>query len=236
MPEIVTRRRLPHWYVPGAVHFVTFRVAGSIPKSVITELTQRKEELLRQKLRPGETRSLQLERIHKQVFAAYDDYLDQHQEVCWLTDPRVAAQVRSSLYYLHGQKAHLFAYCILPNHVHVLAQPIDDAPLAVSKNLEEDDVGESENVRSPLAKFMHSLKSFTAHEANKLLGRTGDFWQHESYDHWVRDEDELERIVDYIAANPIKPGLAAKPHEWFWCSAHDRFLTDGEQTAWLKWP
>ena len=56
---------------------------------------------------------------------------------------------------------------------------------------------------------MHSLKSYTANEANKLLRRTGQFWQHESYDHWVRDEDEMERIVAYINANAVKAGLAA---------------------------
>jgi putative transposase len=80
---------------------------------------------------------------------------------------------------------------------------------------------------------MHSLKSYTAHQANKLLARTGPFWQHESYDHWVRDEDELERIVAYINANSIKAGLADRAHEFCWCSAHDRYLHDGNESGWL---
>jgi len=54
---------------------------------------------------------------------------------------------------------------------------------------------------------VHSVNSFTAHGCNRLLGRQGTFWQHESYDHWVRDDGELERIVDYIAWNPVKAGL-----------------------------
>ena len=49
----------------------------------------------------------------------------------------------------------------------------------------------------------------------------------------ARDEDELGRIVDYIAANPVKAGLVRQPHEWFFCSAHDRFLRDGTASAWL---
>jgi putative DNA methylase len=80
---------------------------------------------------------------------------------------------------------------------------------------------------------MHSLKSYSAHEANRVLARSGPFWQHESYDHWVRDETELERIVEYIAANPVKAGLAKQAHEWRWSSAYDRFQQDGALTAWL---
>lgn len=80
---------------------------------------------------------------------------------------------------------------------------------------------------------MHSLKSFTAHEANRVLKRTGPFWQHESYDHWVRDDEELERIVAYINANAVKAGLADRPWEFLWCSAHDRYLYDGDESGWL---
>lgn len=80
---------------------------------------------------------------------------------------------------------------------------------------------------------MHSLKSYTAHRANEILGRSGGFWQHESYDHWVRDEGELERIVEYIGANAVNAGLADRPQGWYWCSAHDRLVRDGETTSWL---
>jgi putative DNA methylase len=66
-----------------------------------------------------------------------------------------------------------------------------------------------------------------------LLARTGPFWQHESYDHWVRDDDELERIMAYINANPLKAGFVERPHEFFWCSAHDRYLHDGDESGWL---
>ena len=63
--------------------------------------------------------------------------------------------------------------------------------------------------------------------------RTGAFWQHESYDHWVRDDDELERVVAYINANPVKAGLADRPCDFSWCSAHDRYLHDGDESGWL---
>lgn len=79
----------------------------------------------------------------------------------------------------------------------------------------------------------HSLKSYTAHQANLLLHRNGPFWQRESYDHWVRHDDELERIVVYIAANPINAGPVAEPHAWYFSSSHHRFPLDGSYCGWL---
>ena len=69
---------------------------------------------------------------------------------------------------------------------------------------------------------MHSIKRHTARKCNLLLGLRGTFWQQESYDHWARHEDELERIIHYVEQNPVKAGLAAKPEDWLFSSAHDR--------------
>jgi len=73
---------------------------------------------------------------------------------------------------------------------------------------------------------MHSLKSYTANKANKFLGRSGSFWQKESYDHWVRDLAELERIHSYIQMNSVKVGLCSKPEEWRFSSSYDRYAID----------
>jgi putative DNA methylase len=170
-------------------------------------------------------------RIHKQLFGIYDKYLDDHREIAWLSDPRIAALVRKSLYHLHSRKYYLLAYTIMPNHVHVLFLPLEIGPTPDAESLA---VGECDDMHSPLASIMHSLKSYTAHEANKVLGRAGQFWQHESYDHWVRDDDELERIVEYIDNNAVTAKLATSPQLWLFCSAHDRYLTDGIPTGWLS--
>jgi putative DNA methylase len=69
---------------------------------------------------------------------------------------------------------------------------------------------------------------------NKVLGRSGQLWQHESYDHWVRDDDELERVVDYISDNPVKAGLVENAYDWFFCSSHDRYLFDGARCGYLQ--
>jgi len=63
---------------------------------------------------------------------------------------------------------------------------------------------------------MSSLKGPTAREANLVLGRSGAFWQHENYDHVVRDEAELNRIVAYVLDNPVRAGLAQSCEEWKW--------------------
>ena len=229
--EIITRRCLPHWYVPGAAHFITYRLYGTLTPRMLDELRAKKDSLL-QAAPSAKVTGQQRFRIHKQLFAQYDSYLDQIKDIKTLSDPHIAALVRSNLYHHHGAKYFLQAYCIMPNHVHVLLQPkdtISDCPT------DDSAIGEREDGTSPLSSIMHSLKSYTAHEANRLLHRTGAFWQSESYDHWVRDEDELERIVEYIASNPVKARLVKSPHEWFFSSCHDRFLSDGEISGWLRW-
>jgi putative DNA methylase len=241
----ITRGNLPHWYVPGAAHFVTYRIAGTLPEEVLQALKARKEWLLQQPLPEG-VPSRQRVRVHKKLFAEYDDYLGRHGQVDWLRRPAIAAMIRQNLYFHNHLKYHLLAYCIMPNHVHVLLQPIPDPPVDEAALLRQDagrskaasstgeePCGEQPDASSPLSSIMHSLKSYTANQANALLRRKGQFWQHESYDHWIRDEDELERVVDYIAANPLKAGLARYAHEWYFCSAHDRFLHDGGLSAWI---
>ena len=86
----------------------------------------------------------------------------------------------------------------MANHVHVLVTPHVD-----------------------LSTMMHSLKGFSAREANRLLGRTGEpFWQGESYDHWVRDQREFDRVGRYIENNPVSAGLVLKPEDYRWSSAY----------------
>jgi REP element-mobilizing transposase RayT len=70
------------------------------------------------------------------------------------------------------------------------------------------------------SRVLQWLKGTTAREANLALGRTGQpFWQREPYDHWVRDERELERITAYIENNPVRAGLVADASHYEWSSA-----------------
>jgi REP-associated tyrosine transposase len=235
--EVITRRNLPHWYVPGAMHFVTYRLAGTIPASVLHNLRQQRTAHLAEKRPTTVTVREHRDNAHKRFFAAYDRYLDETQSITWLATPQIAALIRGNLYHHRGSRYYLLAYCVMPNHVHVLFQPQDLALLdGTNLGATRDEPDERPDAGSPLAEIMHSLKSYTAHEANQFLRRSGPFWQRESYDHWVRDDDELERIVQYIIWNPVKAKLANKPHEWWFSSAHDRFLQDGSEGGFLLEP
>jgi type I restriction enzyme R subunit/putative DNA methylase len=73
-----------------------------------------------------------------------------------------------------------------------------------------------------LSRITKAIKNFSARRANTIPGRTGQlFWQDESYDHWVRTPDELEKIVGYIEANPVTAGLVSQPHDWRWSGAFE---------------
>ena len=136
-----------------------------------------------------------------QAFAWMDRYLDQARRgPLFLKMEPIATIVTESL--LRGiELGHyqLGAFAVMANHVHVLLLP-----------------------SIPLARLLKSLKGSTAHQANRVLGRTGEpFWQRESCDHWVRDEEEWQRIAGYIENNPVKAGLVAVAEEYRWGSAHE---------------
>jgi len=93
-------------------------------------------------------------------------------------------------------RAVILAYCLMPNHVHLLVQLPDDSSFSA-------------------AGMMQRLKGRTALAANKILQLQGQaFWQKESYDHLVRDAREQERIVAYILNNPVKAGLVEDWTKW----------------------
>jgi putative transposase len=117
----------------------------------------------------------------------------------WLKDARLSKIVADSLRYGAEQLRlyRLSAYVVMSNHVHILIWP-----------------------RAYLSKITKSIKGYTARECNKLLSRTGEnFWQDESFDHAVRNEDEFCRIKRYIELNPVKAGLVTRSEEWAWSSA-----------------
>jgi len=74
----------------------------------------------------------------------------------------------------------------------------------------------SDGSHHSVSSIMRSLKGRTARQANLVIGRRGTFWQHENYDHVVRDEGELGRIITYVLENPVKARLVQARDEWRW--------------------
>ena len=201
-PEWLYRRNMPHVQPPGATFFVTFRLAGSIPLAVLNAL-HREAERVRAELERAPDCQERVDRTyrqHRRFFGKWDAAMDEGGGPDWLRQPKIAGLVAQAIHYFDGQRYDLLASCIMPNHVHVVLTPLLKT---------EDDY-------YPLAQIMHSMKGYTARHANQLLGRTGAFWQHESYDHFVRGPAELERIVAYVLNNPVKAGLVTDWQFWPW--------------------
>ena len=198
--------------MPAAAHFVTFRVADTIPLSMLRKWRAERTHSIH-------NRSLSAVNAHKRFFAVYDRFLDRLTNVTWLAKAEIASMIRTALYYHHESKYRLLSYSIMPNHVHLLILPME-RPCPRPPDYLPDERADRD---SPLSAMMHSIKSYTALQANRILNRSGQFWQHESYDHWVRDDEELKRIAAYIDNNALVGGLSPNPHEYRWCSARDNF-------------
>jgi len=200
--KIFYERNLPHYQEPGATLFITFRLADSIPYEVKSRLNDElllRKELLEKNKSAEQVKDLR-QQYQKEIFGRWDKELDFSQKgPLWLRIAPVAELVCNAIHYRDGKEYTLDAYCIMPNHVHIVCTPltINNEPKYIST-------------------IMHSLKGYTARKANLVLGRTGCFWQHESYDHLVRNPEDYYRIVDYVLNNPAKAGL---PKKWIYARA-----------------
>ena len=131
-------------------------------------------------------------------------YIDRGYGDCSLREPRLAEIVQENWWHHDGVKYRLLAWCIMPNHVHALI----------------------EVWQTPLGEILQSWKGYTSKQANRLLGRTGTFWEEDYFDHYIRDEKHFWGVVHYIENNPVKARLVRTPEEWAWSSARYRSKAD----------
>jgi REP element-mobilizing transposase RayT len=196
-----SRGALPHLKREGATYFVTFRLAGTLPREVLLQLKREREAMLEEAL--AHNRPLTWHE-QKELFDWYaqrvDKYLDAGHGDCWLRRPEVAGLVATALRYFDGQRYDLHAWVVMPNHVHTVVHPTPPHTLSA---------------------ILKSWKTYTAVHANRLLHRAGrPFWQSESYDHCCRDDEDRTRCCVYTSMNPVTAGLCACPEDWLWSHAH----------------
>lgn len=200
--DIYYRRNLPHYHLDGYPLFITFRLANSLPVDVLAELKVKREaelKVLKNRTFGGRNK------IEQKYFERYDNWLDQCEfGPRWLQIESIAQIMAKEIHNLNGDRYRLMAFCIMPNHIHLLIESL------LSK--QENHRGKS--AKYPVTDTLRLLKGRTARHRNLELKRNGNFWQHESYDHVVRDEKERERIILYILNNPVKAGLAKEWKEW----------------------
>jgi len=208
------RRNLPHIQPINATYFVTYRLADSIPKSRLFELQIEKEDFKRQlkTLQDPLEKEKQISEFHKLFFKKYDDTLDKIRSgPVWLQDPEIALIVSNSIKHYDGTVYGLLAYTIMPNHVHQVFHLSEDHIKEIKKSKDR-----YKNKSYPVTGILESIKKYTARRANEILDRRGGFWERESYDHVVRNNKSLVRIVKYVLNNPVKAGLVELPEEWEW--------------------
>ena len=129
------------------------------------------------------------------------DALDKGYGSCYLRDDRLARVVEDALLHFDGERYTLHAWCVMPNHVHTLFTPLNIFRMS---------------------SIVRSWKSFTAHECNKILERTGKFWESEPFDRYIRNQRHFQNAVAYIEGNPVKAGLCEEAEDWRWSSARLR--------------
>jgi len=206
--RIRQRGKLPHWEKEAGLYFVTFRLADSLPEQVLEKISTRYRVLDTAKRMGANLLPDQKVLVAEYSPKRIEDYIDRGIGACFLRDPRIGELVANALRVWHGKRYRLVAWCVMPNHVHVIFRLFPG---------------------QELANIVRSWKTYTARKANRLLGRSRTFWQREYYDRLIRDEGELDRAIEYVLSNPERAGLVA--WKWVWCAGADALTTAGLETG-----
>ena len=201
------KRHLPHIQPPDGIIFITFRLANSLPKNVIDQLKFDYKSLVKLSKNNKQHKKIYDKKIHE-LINRYDMYLHKTSKgPFYLRKKEIADLVCNTMKYNDTKMYDLISYCVMPNHVHILFQP--------------NEISIEEYV--PISNIMHSIKSFTANRANQILGRKGQFWEHESFDRYSRSDEDTIKIIRYILDNPVVAGLVSKRENWPWSYVKKEF-------------
>jgi len=142
----------------------------------------------------------------KKLFAIQDSYLDRFQsnENVFML-PKIAQIMYDELHHHNNHLYDLLAFTVMPNHIHLLIIPLEKEPGDVYS----------------IADIMNLIKGRSSRYINNELKRSGKLWLREYYDHYVRDENELNNVIQYIVMNPVKAGLVNEPGLWRWTYVKD---------------
>jgi len=179
----------PHFDGVNEIQSLNFRLYDAVPMRLIEEW---KRQL-------GSSRNLdQSDPRAVSLRQRIETYEDAGYGQCFLRDSRIAALTEDALRYFDGTRYRLLAWCVMPNHVHSLIEMVEGYSLGG---------------------ILHSWKSYTAKKANPILGRSGQFWDEDYYDRYIRDDDHLRIAIEYIEQNPVKARLVTDARQWKYSSA-----------------
>ncbi|HAZ63669.1 MAG TPA: hypothetical protein DCZ72_08700 [Armatimonadetes bacterium] len=133
----------------------------------------------------------------------------------WLRQPEVASQIEGILLFRHRMDYSVYAWCIMPDHVHLVLLPLQGRKLPA---------------------ILHRIKGFSARRCNALLGREGIFWQQETHDSLLYSDRDREAAVEYVVTNPVRAGLCQRVDHWRWSSAGYRAQMSAGLLGPWQWP
>ncbi len=180
-----SRGYLPHCDAAELVQHVVFRLADSLPASVVQALS-----LL------GKAEQLK----------GIDAALDAGAGASVLADPEAAQIVVDTILWFDRARYVVHAWCVMPNHVHVVMQPL-----------------------TSLGTIVKSWKAFSAAKINRLAGRSGRLWAPDYFDRFMRNDDQLAATIFYVEANPVAARLSENPEAWPFSSAGARWRAKQER-------
>lgn len=178
-PIYETAGNLPHWTQYGKITFVTFRLVDSLPQDVIDNIKTEYESIKQRLLKEGCQKELELLKAkrHNQL----EKYLDKGYGSCLLKTKQYRDIIIQTLEHDNNIMYELHSYVIMPNHIHLLVEPIGQATIQ---------------------QITQTIKSVSAHKINNYTNLTGSIWQKEYFDRIIRNEDHYNRVINYIRQNP----------------------------------
>jgi putative transposase len=188
------RGYLPHFESAEATQHVTFHLTDSLPQEALLRLE-------------AEVTALPAEKRHVERRKRLETLIDAGHGSCVLRKPNIAKMVQGSLLNFDLQRYRLLAWVVMPNHVHVLFQPIDGWTVA---------------------KIVASWKKFTARRISNERRQTSEacgdpVWHREYWDRFIRGQTHYEQVIKYTHLNPVKAGLVVTAESWRWSSAYSGY-------------
>ncbi len=202
------RGRLPHGENEEGLYFITLYLADSLPHSVLAKIAECHRILATAKQSNANLLPEQKAMLADYSRTRIEEYFDRGAGSCPFLDMRISGAMAAALRFREGMHYRLLAWCIMPNHVHVVARIFPGRELA---------------------KIVKAWKNFSAKAANHALERKVRFWKREHYDRLIRNGDELDRAIRYVVANPAKAGL--KNWAWVWSTGLEARATARQEAG-----
>ncbi|NNF00080.1 MAG: transposase [Pyrinomonadaceae bacterium] len=181
------------WYFRKLPHFEGGEIPQFLTARLFDSLPQKSIEEWRIKLKKDRSDAAFRKRIEKFLDAGYGE--------CFMSRPEIATVVQNTLLFYNQVKYNLISWVVMPNHIHVLLKPYEGVKLS---------------------DITQSIKSYTAHRANRILNRNGRFWQAETFDRYIRNRKHFLSVIKYIEDNPVKAKLCENKNDWKFGSAFYR--------------